>query len=381
MDFSNIDTSPNHKSNKYCFVPSCRNTTYTTPEKHFISVPKNDEVRKQWCIAANCPDKRLETESYCCEDHFDLKEDLENYFYVTTVPNARKILKEGVVPRFFNTANTATTSKNTNFTEIMINMETLDGSNDLMKEEILNNSIKNVKQEPIYENDQDLYTSMINYEEVMIKSEIFDENVVMEVERIKNETPEEDSNDINSVVSVCENDQQLCTINYENIKPEQELHTELIIKDEILNEKSILESQEIHTPSTNQSFSCDQSSLVQHKRIHSGEKPFSCDICKKTFTEKSSLVKHKQIHSGQKQFLCDICNKTFSQQGNLVAHKRIHSGEKPFSCDICKKTFTEKSNLVKHKKIHSGENSFACDICNKTFTYQHNLVQHKQIDL
>lgn len=67
-----VNISPNLESYKYCFVPSCRNTTHSTPEKHFMSVPKSDEVRKQWCIAANCPDRRLRTVSYCCEDHFNV---------------------------------------------------------------------------------------------------------------------------------------------------------------------------------------------------------------------------------------------------------------------------------------------------------------------
>ncbi|XP_074113734.1 uncharacterized protein LOC141536858 [Cotesia typhae] len=115
-----VNISPNLESYKYCFVPSCRNTTHSTSEKLFISVPKSDEVRKQWCIAANCPDRCLRTVSYCCEDHFNLKEDLENYFYVKTVPKARKIKKKGVVPRFFNTSNTSTKTSLLNLSELRL---------------------------------------------------------------------------------------------------------------------------------------------------------------------------------------------------------------------------------------------------------------------
>jgi uncharacterized Zn-finger protein len=33
---------------------------------------------------------------------------------------------------------------------------------------------------------------------------------------------------------------------------------------------------------------------------------------------------------------------------------RVHTGIKPFQCDICKKSFSEKSNLKTHLKIHKN---------------------------
>lgn len=57
---------------KYCFVPNCKNTSFTAPQKQFISVPQNAVKRKAWCESAGCPEKRLKSSSYCCEDHFDV---------------------------------------------------------------------------------------------------------------------------------------------------------------------------------------------------------------------------------------------------------------------------------------------------------------------
>ncbi|XP_036144352.1 uncharacterized protein LOC118646144 [Monomorium pharaonis] len=87
---------------KYCFVPGCLSTTIKNPCKIFVCVPKG-KMRKKWIIQVRRdPNKTsLIAPFYCCEDHFDLQQDLENYMRVKLDQNAAILLKKGVLPRFF----------------------------------------------------------------------------------------------------------------------------------------------------------------------------------------------------------------------------------------------------------------------------------------
>ncbi|CAH1778178.1 unnamed protein product, partial [Owenia fusiformis] len=47
---------------------------------------------------------------------------------------------------------------------------------------------------------------------------------------------------------------------------------------------------------------------------------YTCMLCCKSFNSGSSLSRHKKIHTGEKPFICPYCNKSFRQKPHLQYH-------------------------------------------------------------
>lgn len=93
-----------------------------------------------------------------------------------------------------------------------------------------------------------------------------------------------------------------------------------------------------------------EKNLESHMQQHN--QTYVCEECGMKFARQAGLTKHRKVH-GEKTVLCPVCGRAFACMTTQRVHMVTHSDVRPYICDVCGCSYTQRSSLMLHwRKKH-----------------------------
>merc|ERR1712130_74494 len=123
--------------------------------------------------------------------------------------------------------------------------------------------------------------------------------------------------------------------------------------------------------------------LTIHIRSHTKERPFKCELCNISYSEKRTLDRHMKRH-------VDLKNHKELPDGSIVHVKHKSTNGRPYICDFCGKAYKNNAGLWYHSQPGRCSanpkglprtwgmvnNEWICEICDKVYTSKTGLDYH-----
>ncbi|CAI9743516.1 development 2-like [Octopus vulgaris] len=121
--------------------------------------------------------------------------------------------------------------------------------------------------------------------------------------------------------------------------------------------------------------------MVTFNANHTGENPYHCDVCRKSFLSVSYLNRHKLIHAGEKSFRCEICarkEETVAMQPQLVSTGVFwEMGIRDGASEYCGSKMKVLGNMSDTNETQIGRQKKGCEISQQG--KQSKEIQHRSI--
>ncbi|EFP11668.1 hypothetical protein CRE_27760 [Caenorhabditis remanei] len=107
---------------------------------------------------------------------------------------------------------------------------------------------------------------------------------------------------------------------------------------------------------------------------HVDKEKRKCEACPSDQFQPHNIGQHYRLHTNS-VYACQHCGKR-GRRNYLMSHVRTHTGERPYSCDTCSKSFSDASTLRRHRLVHTGEKKYQCPVCGRAIARKDNVKVH-----